>query len=324
MPGGGPQGTVLGMLLFLILINKAGFAEDNRNFGDRFTKVVNARNAIKNMHLKYVDDLTLAEAINLKNALIVENEMNRERPLRYHDRTEHLLPAGASQVQQQLSDLQEYAEANSMKINQGKTKVMLFNNARKYDFHPNLKVSQTELEVVEEMKLLGVVITSNLSWNANTKQIVSKAAGRLWLLRRLKNLGASHEQLLDVYNKQIRSILEFAAVVWHAGLTKENENKIERVQKSAFAIVLAKNYHTYEEACTTLGMTSLKTRRIQLCKSFAVKSAKHPIHQHWFVKNTAKQINTRKDKPVYKTVNVRTERFLKSAIPYLTNLLNQQ
>ena len=97
-----------------------------------------------------------------------------------------------------------------------------------------------------------------------------------------------------------------------------------RVQKSAFAIVLAKNYHTYEEACTTLGMTSLKMRRIQLCKSFAVKSAKHPIHQHWFVKNTAKQINTRKDKPVYKTVNVRTERFLKSAIPYLTNLLNQQ
>ena len=281
MPGGGPQGTVLGMLLFLILINKAGFAEDNRNFGERFTKVANARSAIEDLHLKYVDDLTLAEAISLKSALSVENEMIWERPLRYQDRTEHLLPTGASQVQQQLVNLEEYSEVNSMKINQGKTKVMIFNNARKYDFHPKLKVSQIELEVVEEMKLLGVVITSNLSWNANTDHITAKASGRLWLLRRLKILGASHEQLLDVYNKQIRSILEFAAVVWHAGLTRENENKIERVQKSAFAIVLGKNYQTYEEACTTLNMSALKARRIQLCKSFAVKAAKHPIHSHW-------------------------------------------
>ena len=32
MPGG-PQGTVLGMPLFLILVKKAGSAEDHRNFG---------------------------------------------------------------------------------------------------------------------------------------------------------------------------------------------------------------------------------------------------------------------------------------------------
>ena len=324
MPGGGPQGTVLGMLLFLILINKAGFPEDNRNFGERFTKVANARKAIKNMHLKYVDDLTLAEAINLKSELSVENNLIWERPLRFHDRTEQTLPKGASQVQQQLDNLQEYSRVNSMKINQDKTKVMIFNNARKYDFQPKLTVSQIELEVVKEMKLLGVVITSNLSWNANTDHITTKASCRLWLLRRLKNLGASQEQLLDVYNKQIRSILEFAAVVWHAGLTNENEIKIERVQKSAFAIILGKNYHTYQNACLSLSMTDLKSRRAQLCKSFAVKAAKHPIHSQWFVQDTPNHINTRQKKSIYKPVNVRTERFLKSAIPYLTNILNQQ
>ena len=30
MPGGGPQGTLIGMFLFLILINYVGFPEENR------------------------------------------------------------------------------------------------------------------------------------------------------------------------------------------------------------------------------------------------------------------------------------------------------
>ena len=160
----------------------------------------------------------------------------------------------------------------------------------------------------------------NLSWNANTDHITAKASGRLWLLRRLKNLGASQEQLLDLYNEQIWSILKFVAVVWHAGLTNENEIKIERVQ-----IILGKNYHPHQSACVSLSMTDLKSRRAQLCKSFAVKAAKHPIHSQWFVHDTPNQINTRQKKSIYKPVNVRTERFLKSAIPYLTmtNLLNQ-
>ena len=34
LPGGGPQGTVLGMFLFLILINRAGFSNLPRNTGD--------------------------------------------------------------------------------------------------------------------------------------------------------------------------------------------------------------------------------------------------------------------------------------------------
>ena len=66
MPGGGPQGTILGLFLFLVMTNDAGFPEQNRETGLRITKAINKRKEIDTKHWKYVDDLTIAEAVDLK------------------------------------------------------------------------------------------------------------------------------------------------------------------------------------------------------------------------------------------------------------------
>ena len=67
-----------------------------------------------------------------------------------------------------------------------------------------------ELELVEEMKILGIVVSSDMKWAANTEYIVQKGYNRLWILRRLKAMGAGQEDLKDVFLKQVRSVLELA------------------------------------------------------------------------------------------------------------------
>ena len=128
---------------------------------------------------------------------------------------------------------------------------MLFNASRTNYFSPVMNIDGALLEAVEEMKLLGVIITTDLE-HKNTEHITKKAYSRLWLLKRLKQMGASRSALIDTYTKHVRSVLKFAAVVWNSSPTQENIITIERVQKCAFSVIIGARYNTYEEACKNL------------------------------------------------------------------------
>ena len=71
-----------------------------------------------------------------------------------------------------------------------------------------MKIENDEIEVVEKLKLLGVIISNDVKWNSNTSYITSKGYTRLWILRRLTGFGASSLQLRDIYFKQVCSVLE--------------------------------------------------------------------------------------------------------------------
>ena len=164
---------------------------------------------------------------------------------------------------------------HKMRINCTITKLMVFNPGRSWDFLPRFHFINDELDVVEEIKLLEVIIRSDLSWQQNTDYIVIKKNKNLWSLRRLKKLGARTTDLVDVYIKQVRSLLEFAAVVWHPSLRNKDRVRIERVQKSALCVILVDNYRSYRAALKEVNLESLFSRRNRLSKKFAKKSLKH-------------------------------------------------
>ena len=66
-------------------------------------------------------------------------------------------------------------------------------------FKPKLAINGNTLEEVDETKLLGLIIRIDIRWSSNTNNMVKKASKMLWLLRRLKSLGASSEGLIEVY-----------------------------------------------------------------------------------------------------------------------------
>ena len=144
------------------------------------------------------------------------------------------------------------------------------------------------------------------------------------LLRKVASFGASKEDLKDIYVLFIRSILEQSAVVWSSGLTCENKNDLERVQKSALRIILGKEYNNYNSALNRLNLLSLEERRKQLCINFATKCTKNDKLKNMFPLNEHKHRMKTRHKEKFKVFKAKTERLKKSAIIYMQNLLNSK
>ena len=129
LPGGGPQGTILGMFLFLILINAAGFREKIKNTGKILTGPLSKRKPMEKIHLKFIDDMTAAESLHLKNKLVNNPEINPSRPFNFHERTQHILPKENTKLQTLLDDIKMYADQHEMKINHKKNKSNIFQHS---------------------------------------------------------------------------------------------------------------------------------------------------------------------------------------------------
>ena len=206
---------------------------------------------------------------------------------------------------------------------------MKFNFSRSNHFPPELVVQGfgDQLQVVKEAKLLGIILTSDLKWGANTDYLCGKAYRKMWTIRRMKVLDMDPLIILDVYIKEIRSVLELAVPAWHSGLTVKQSADLERVQRVALYIILSdaitgKSEYNYDMSLVILDIEPLYIRREQLCVNFARKTLKSR-HSDMF-QETISMYNTRQQKYAFQEYHSNTQRCYKSPLNYLTRHVNEK
>ena len=245
----------------------------------------------------------------------------------YHSRTEQILPREANILQDELDSMSLYTQTRNMRLNPLKTKAMLFNPLHKWDFQPTLTTNGSDiLDVVEEYKILGYVMRSDLRTTSNTDYICQRAYKRMWILRRLKSLGCPTAELLDVLQQQIISILEGGVPYWGPMISKNESNQLERCLKTGLHIIYQSQYTSFSHVLSLANIESLKLRRLKLITSFGKKALNSDKHKHWFVQSEYNQIEEsrrrhQKPVPALRPVECRTQRYEHSTIPFLTKLL---
>ena len=231
------------------------------------------------------------------------------------------LPPENCLTNQHLEKVVNWTQNQQMKLNNSKSKYMIFNFCNSRQFQTRIKISDTIIQQVNEAKFLGLILSDDLSWHSNTKNLVKKAYMRMSLLRKLYEFNLPKKQLVQIYTIFIRSVTEQSSIVWSSSISNEESNSLERTQKVALRIIFRQDYKSYENALNLAKLPTLASRRDNLLEKFALKTLKNPKTTHMIRKNDHTR-KLRKQEKFY-VDNARTTRLASSTINAMAHILNK-
>ena len=274
---GVPQGTKVGPVVFLAMVNNVAEFQPNR--------------------WKFVDDITVAS------------------------RSKHTANNNPA-LQQAMNEICDTASNDHMLINGAKCSTMHITACNKDQDFTNITARGTEIiPHVTAMKLLGVVIQYNLKWDQQIDSMVAKANTRKYFITILKRSGVQLGDLVRCYCTFVRPLLEYAAPVWHPGLTIQQSDVLEQVQRQVLRVFLLDS--SYSEARHISGLPTLSERRTKLCVNFASGHAESTDFSNWLPPRRGKcHHHNLRNKNKLSTMPTKSGRFSSSRIMFFTKLLN--
>lgn len=155
-----------------------------------------------------------------------------------------------NQLQEVVRRLNRWCDANLMKLNLEKCKIMTFHTNRK-PILANYNIDNVSLSRVYEIKDLGVTFESNLKFNNHFSNIKNKSQRMLGLLYRHTRDFRNPNTLINLYNSYVRSNLEYCCTVWSPQYAT-HINRLESIQHKFLKMLAYKTFnvivdHNYEE-----------------------------------------------------------------------------
>ena len=264
---------------------------------------------------KCVDEMSLDKTERLKHRKgnLLKNWHGR---IKFVDDTTafEIIPRGSpSMLPMVVDEISNFASIRGMQLNPKKCKEMIISFLKhNHTCFTPIFISGFPVEVVSTFKLLGVMLSNDLTWRVHVDFVLKKANSRLYALRKLRRAGLNQSNLVNVYCSLVRTCLEYASPSW-ASLSATLSEDIESLQRRALRIIYPEL--SYMDALVVSGLDTLANRRHECCMKFITKvrecksdnnplvnmvkeASYHPVHDY----------NLRNNNPI-KLLNPRTERF---------------
>ena len=142
----------------------------------------------------------------------------------------------------------------------------------------HIHINSKKIERVKSFKLLGVILSSDLSWEEHVNFMLQKVAKRMYCIHYLVRARIPAADVIIIYCSIIRSVLEYACPVWHPGITQKQSDEIEKVQKRCLKLIYPEL--SYQDSLDISGLSKLHERREKLTQELfeQIKDDKHVLH----------------------------------------------
>ena len=134
--------------------------------------------------------------------------------------------SNTEQIKKEVQQIDEWCSMNKLCLNKDKTNVMV---------QTRTPVTLPYFHTVNDVKILGTIFSSNLTWDAQVSHAACKFNQRFHILRKLKHV-ISREELHQIYSSIMRPLLEYSSPVY-VSLTEKLEKKIQRLNSRAHKLI---------------------------------------------------------------------------------------
>ena len=113
--------------------------------------------------------------------------------------------------------------------------------------------------------------------------------------------------------------LEMAAPLWSPALSEGNCSQVERVQRQVTRVICGQGPMDYQQRLDFLSLKTLKQRRFDITRGFAIKMSTDPKYSHLF---PIKEGSVTRNKKPYIEPKCNTNRYKFSSIPSFIRICN--
>ena len=138
-----------------------------------------------------------------------------------------------AELQQDLEQVVEWAEAKKLVISPSKCSITLFtpDKAREADVHPEVRIGGEIIHLVKHPRILGVTFDPHFHFHRHVHEKVKDCRKKLRILRSLagSSWGCSKECLVKTYKTHIEPALYYAPAVWSPNISSTALRDLQRI-----------------------------------------------------------------------------------------------
>jgi hypothetical protein len=184
-----------------------------------------------------------------------------------------------------IVNLNQWFNINGLHLNYKKTNIVHFSTQTRTQFPPEIDTVDNTVQVIDDVKFLGVRVDRNLKWSSHILQLSKKLNSVCFCLSVLKNK-VNKQTLITVYYAYFFPLLKYGIIMWGSCSGSLN---ILKTQKRAVRIILHLNSR---ESCRSAFKT-LKILTLPSLFLLEILSYVHKNKDEFMLRNHSHAYSTR-------------------------------